>query len=65
MTLSWKEVDEQVLRRGGYHAISVKDPTVPEDTVQMYFCKFEDGNYHLLGSREWKMRPYFTEREET
>ncbi len=65
MALSWKEVDEQVMKRGGYHAVDVKDSRVPDDIVQMYFCRFSDGKYHLLGSRDHKTRAYFTEAEET
>lgn len=65
MVLSWKEVDREVLKRGGYHAVIVKDPQVPDDTVEMYFCKFSDDKYHLLGSRQGKTSAYFPEAGET
>ena len=65
MTKSWKEVLEQVLKQGGYSAINVNDPKIPKDIVQMFFCKFDNGEYHLLGRRRQSTAMYFSESEET
>jgi len=64
MTMSPSEVDAQILKNGGYSAIRVKNPSGSEK--ELFICKFEDGDYHLLGQRpSGPAAMYFSEREET
>ena len=56
-------VGEQILKRGGYHAITVK--TSSDSERDMFICRFEDGNYHLLGHRPARRSDLFQESEET
>jgi len=63
MTISPSEVDAQILKTGGYSAIRVKNPSGSEKDP--FICKFEDGDYHLLGQRSCgPAAMYFSEREE-
>src|SRR3989344_890041 len=64
MTRSPSEVGVQVLKNKGYSAIIVKNLSGSEK--ELFICKFEDGNYHLLGQRSsGPAATYFSEREET
>jgi len=63
MTMSPSEVDAQILKNGGYSAITVKNPSGSER--DLFICKFEDGDYHLLGHRpSGPAAMYFSERDE-
>ena len=62
--MSPSEVDAQILKNGGYSAIRVKNPSGSEK--ELFICKFEDGDYHLLGQRpSGPTAMYFPERGET
>ena len=56
-------IGEQILKRGGYHAITVK--ATSDSVIDMFICRFEDGNYHLLGHRPARRSDLFSESGET
>jgi hypothetical protein len=59
------DVGKQILKRGGYHAITVKNPSGSGSERDMFICRFEDEQYHLLGYRPTEAAMYFSEAEET
>ena len=58
-------VNQQVEKRGGYHAIRVKSSSKSKDTTDMFIGRFDDGKYHLLGYGSTNLSYLFSEASET